>query len=36
MVDVKMQGGGLDQVVELNTKPLTLIELGTTLKDLLE
>jgi biopolymer transport protein ExbD len=36
MVDVKMQGGGLDQLVELNTKPLTLIELGTTLKDLLE
>jgi biopolymer transport protein ExbD len=36
MVDVKMQGGGLDQMVELNTKPLTLIELGTTLKDLLE
>jgi biopolymer transport protein TolR len=36
MVDVKMQGSGLDQTVELNSKPLSLIELGTTLKDLLE
>jgi biopolymer transport protein ExbD len=36
MVDVKMQGSGLDQTVELNTRPLTLVELGTTLKDLLE
>ena len=36
MVDVKMTGGGLDQQVELNSKPMTLQELATTLKDLLE
>ena len=36
MVDVKMTGSGLDQQVELNSKPMSLIELGTTLKDLLE
>jgi biopolymer transport protein ExbD len=36
MVDVKMQGAGLDQTVELNSRPLSLVELGTTLKDLLE
>src|ERR1700704_102186 len=36
MVDVKISGAGLDQQVELNSKPMTLIELGTTLKDLLE
>lgn len=36
MVDVKMQGAGLDQQVELNSKPMTLQELSTTLKDLLE
>jgi len=36
MVDVKMSGMGLDQQIELNSKPMTLVELGTTLKDLLE
>jgi biopolymer transport protein ExbD len=36
MVDVKMTGSGPDQQVELNSKPMTLQELGTTLKDLLE
>jgi biopolymer transport protein ExbD len=36
MVDVKMSGSGLDQQVELNSKPMTLQELATTLKDLLE
>lgn len=36
MVDVKMSGNGLDQQVELNSKPMTLVELATTLKDLLE
>jgi biopolymer transport protein TolR len=36
MVDVKLQGSGPDQTIELNSKPMTLIELGTTLKDLLE
>jgi biopolymer transport protein ExbD len=36
MVDVKLQGAGLDQQVELNSKPMTLMELSTTLKDLLE
>jgi biopolymer transport protein ExbD len=36
MVDVKMSGSGLDQQVELNSKPMSLIDLGTTLKDLLE
>src|SRR4029453_12838237 len=36
MVDVKMSGAGLDQQVELNSKPMTLQELGPTLKDLLE
>ena len=36
MVDVKMQGSGPDQQIELNSKPMTLVELATTLKDLLE
>jgi len=36
MVDVKLTGSGLDQQIELNSKPMSLIELGTTLKDLLE
>lgn len=36
MVDVKMTGTGLDQQVELNSRPMTLQELQTTLKDLLE
>jgi len=36
MVDVKLQGSGPDQTIELNSRPMTLIELGTTLKDLLE
>ncbi len=36
MVDVKMQGAGLDQQVELNSRAMTLVELSTTLKDLLE
>src|SRR6266513_3071453 len=36
MVDVKMSGSELDQQVELNSKPMTLTELGHTLKDLLE
>jgi len=35
MVDVK-KGVGLDQTVELNTKSMSLQELGSTLKDLLE
>jgi biopolymer transport protein TolR len=36
MVDVKKTGIGLDQTVELNSKPMSLQELATTLKDLLE
>ena len=36
MVDVKLQGSGPDQTIELNSRPMTLVELGTTLKDLLE
>jgi biopolymer transport protein ExbD len=36
MVDVKMTGSGLDQQIELNSKAMTLQELSTTLKDLLE
>lgn len=36
MVDVKMQGAGLDQQIELNSRAMTLVELSTTLKDLLE
>jgi len=36
MVDVKMTGSGLDQQIELNSRAMTLQELGTTLKDLLE
>ena len=36
MVDVKKAGMGLDQTVELNSKPMSLQELSTTLKDLLE
>ena len=35
MVDVK-SGSGLDQIVELNSKPMPLIELGPRLKVLLE
>ena len=35
MVDVK-SGSGIDQTVELNSKPMQLPELGTTLKDLLD
>ena len=34
LVDVK-GGGGLDQMVELNSKPMTLTELSVTLKELL-
>jgi biopolymer transport protein ExbD len=30
MVDVKMQGAGLDQQVELNSRPMTMVELSTT------
>jgi biopolymer transport protein ExbD len=36
MVDVKLGGTGLEQTIELNSKPMSLVELGTTLKDLLE
>jgi biopolymer transport protein TolR len=36
MVDVKRTGIGLDQTVELNSKPMSLQELALTLKDLLE
>ena len=36
MVDVKKVGMGLDQTVELNSKPMSLQELAATLKDLLE
>jgi len=35
MVDVK-SGAGLDQRVELNSQPMSLVELGSTLKGLLE
>ena len=35
MVDVKT-GTGLDQIVELNSRAMNLVELGTTMKDLLE
>ncbi|HKY05969.1 MAG TPA: biopolymer transporter ExbD [Blastocatellia bacterium] len=35
MVDVK-SGSGLEQSVELNSKPMSLVELGDTLKSLLE
>jgi biopolymer transport protein ExbD/biopolymer transport protein TolR len=35
MIDVKT-GAGLNQVVELNSKPLSLMELGSTLRGLLE
>jgi len=35
LVDLK-SGMGLDQVVELNTKSMSLMELGVTLKELLE
>ena len=31
-----LTGSGLDQQIELNSKPMTLQELATTLKDLLE
>jgi biopolymer transport protein ExbD len=36
MVEVDLQGTGLDQQVKLNSKAMTLIELGDTLKNLLE
>ncbi|MEW6129130.1 MAG: biopolymer transporter ExbD [Acidobacteriota bacterium] len=36
MVEVDLSGSGLDQNVKLNSKPMTLIELGTTLQSLLE
>src|SRR5438105_161037 len=36
MVDVKMSGSGPDQQIELNSRAMTLQELATTLKDLLE
>src|SRR5579862_2014318 len=36
MVEVKNNGTGLDQAVELNSKPMQLTELSTTLKDVLE
>src|SRR5258708_1107051 len=36
MVDVKLTGSGPDQQIELNSRAMTLQELGTTLKDLLE
>jgi biopolymer transport protein TolR len=36
MVDVKLTGTGPDQQIELNSRAMTLQELGTTLKDLLE
>ena len=36
MVDVKKTGMGLDQTVELNSRPMNLQELAATLKDLLE
>jgi biopolymer transport protein ExbD len=36
MVEVDLSGSGLDQNVKLNPKQMSLIELGTTLKDLLE
>ena len=36
MVEIDLSGSGLDQNVKLNSKQMTLIELGTTLKDLLE
>src|SRR5215210_7434553 len=36
MVDVKLSGSGMDQQVELNSRAMDLITLGTTLKDLLE
>lgn len=36
MVEVDLSGSGLEQNVKLNSKQMSLIELGTTLKDLLE
>lgn len=36
MVEVDLQGSGLDQQVKLNSKAMSLIELGDTLKNLLE
>lgn len=36
MVEVDLQGSGLDQTVKLNSKSMSLIELGDTLKNLLE
>jgi biopolymer transport protein ExbD len=36
MVEVDLVGTGLDQMVRLNSKPMSLIELGDTLKNLLE
>jgi biopolymer transport protein ExbD len=36
MVEIDLSGTGIDQNVKLNSKQMSLIELGTTLKDLLE
>src|SRR5437762_9532338 len=36
MVEVDLQGTGLDQNVKLNSKSMSLAELGNTLKNLLE
>ena len=36
MVEVDLHGSGLDQTVKLNSKSMSLIELGDTLKNLLE
>jgi biopolymer transport protein ExbD len=36
MVEIELSGSGLDQNVKLNSKQMTLIELGTTLQALLE
>ena len=36
MVEVDLQGTGLDQMVKLNSKQMSLVDLGGTLKNLLE
>lgn len=36
MVEVELQGSGLDQNVKLNSKSMTLVDLGNTLKSVLE
>lgn len=36
MVEVDLSGTGLEQNVKLNSRSMSLVELGTTLKDLLE